>query len=194
VIVGIDYGSKMAGTTAICYLKEDRLSFSISQKNQDADQFIVDFITQLPSKVGIYLDAPLSLPGVYRGLPSFQDYFYRESDKAVKAMSPMFLGGLTARAMKLTTQLEAMGHSVFEAYPGAFARNLDLKKQGYKGAKEEIPKVLERLQESYQVLILPTDLPSWHEVDALIAFLIGCSHQEGKATVVGNVEEGVIYY
>ncbi len=194
MVVGIDYGSKMAGTTAICYLKEDRLFFSTSQKNRDADQFIFEFITQLPSKARIYLDAPLSLPGVYRGLPLYEDYFYRESDKAVKAMSPMFLGGLTARAMKLATSLKAEGHEILEAYPGAFARILDLKRQGYKGTKEEIPKALERLQESYPSLILPTDLASWHGMDALIAFLIGCRHQEGKATIVGNEEEGLIYY
>ena len=104
MIIGVDYGSKLAGTTVIAYNMGDGIRLERSKKNQDADQMIIDFVAEYnPQVIGI--DAPLSLPGVYTGLVGFEDYHYRACDKALKAMSPMFLGGLTARAMNSGHQL-----------------------------------------------------------------------------------------
>jgi predicted nuclease with RNAse H fold len=102
---GIDYGSKMAGTTVITYNQDNVLYQRSSVKNGDADAFILDCVTELqPGQ--IYIDAPLSLPLACFGKGT--DFFYREADRKLKAMSPMFLGGLTARAMKLRLQLTEM--------------------------------------------------------------------------------------
>ena len=42
--IGIDYGSKLAGTTVICYKKEGRLQLLQSEKKSDADAFVSQFI------------------------------------------------------------------------------------------------------------------------------------------------------
>jgi len=58
--LGIDYGSKLAGTTAICVKIEGHLDLFQSGKKQDADLFISKIIHQYqPEKV--FIDAPLSL-------------------------------------------------------------------------------------------------------------------------------------
>jgi hypothetical protein len=109
MILSIDYGSKLAGTTAVCFEKNNQLHLAQSVKKQDADAWLRQLIsTKKPAAV--YIDAPLSLPGVYRGEGS--DYFYRAGDRAVGAMSPMFLGGLTARAMQLRAAFPAIPASV----------------------------------------------------------------------------------
>ena len=96
---GIDYGSKLAGTTCIAWMKEGQLKIIQSAKNQDADEWI---ITQLDNESidQIFMDAPLSLPPAFHD-PLSDEFFYRAADRELKAMSPMFLGGLTARAMRL---------------------------------------------------------------------------------------------
>ncbi|MFY0606375.1 MAG: DUF429 domain-containing protein [Cyclobacteriaceae bacterium] len=193
MIVGIDYGSKMAGTTAICCLREGQLSIVSSLKNHDADQFILDNLSSYESQISVYIDSPLSLPGVYTGLEDCQDYFYRKSDKELSAMSPMFLGGLTARAMKLKSNLLPYGHQVLEAYPGGLARLNDLKSSGYKKETNKIAVVTQRLLNQFD-LTLELSPKTWHEVDALIAFCIGLKHQNGTAHEVGDPREGTILY
>ncbi len=183
----------MAGTTAICCLTAGQLSLFSSKKNQDADQFIFDHLASIGSPLTIYIDAPLSLPGVYSGLDGYQDYFYRKSDKAVKAMSPMFLGGLTARAMKLKSILESNGHKVLEAYPGGYARLNDLKSQGYKSETDRIPTVAQMVMEDAKSTLNGAP-KSWHEVDALIAYRIGEKHQSSMAEMVGDEREGIILF
>ena len=107
--IGIDYGSKMAGTTVIAYLKSGKLHFAQSQKKKDADLFVENWVAQHQPRA-IFLDAPLSLPGVYTEPEAYDDYFYRAGDRLLRAMSPMFLGGLTARAMRLSRRLKATGN------------------------------------------------------------------------------------
>src|SRR5215212_2962102 len=107
-LAGVDYGSKLAGTTAIAVLEGNTITVHQSLKKQDADLFLTGLLKKYrPSVVGF--DAPLSLPGVYRGMKDKNDYFYRTADRELTCMSPMFLGGLTARAIKLTTQPELQG-------------------------------------------------------------------------------------
>ena len=105
-IFGVDYGSKMAGTTVVAVARERQIDLLQSGRKQDADAWLLETaVAQQPDH--IFLDAPLSLPGVYRHLPGRSDYFYREADRELQAMSPMFLGGLTARAMQLHERLRA---------------------------------------------------------------------------------------
>lgn len=58
----------------------------------------------------VCIDAPLSLPGVYFDKNKFHDYLYRKCDNACKAMSPMFVGAFTARAIQLQKLLEEKKH------------------------------------------------------------------------------------
>lgn len=117
---GVDFGAKLAGTTAITYILDDQIKISQTTKGQDADKWLVKIIKENNLDY-IFIDAPLSLPGAFLGKGN--DFNYRKADRLINAMSPMFLGGLTARAIKLKTELEQYGVSCVEVYPGGFVRN-----------------------------------------------------------------------
>lgn len=192
-LVGIDYGSKLAGTTVLAYSHDrQEVRFLASQKGEDADAFLLKMLRGLGPEQ-IFIDAPLSLPGVYKGLPDYDDFFYRRADRALKAMSPMFLGGLTARAMQLSTQLAKDNIHFFEAYPAALARHHDFHSKGYKKQKDAFFSLKEQLVEKYH-LKLPSGLPySWHYFDALLAFITGLRAEQQTVMREGAEEEGVIY-
>ena len=139
----------------------------------------------------MFIDAPLSLPGVYKGLVGYEDYFFRKADKALKAMSPMFLGGLTARAMRLQAYLRDF--NFYETYPSAQANRLALKSLDYKKSLKQIPSVINSIAQQYPELNLEIELNNWHEVDAILA-LIGAYRFEKKTYITyGTLEEGLIY-
>ena len=64
--IGIDYGSKLAGTTALAYELNGKLILLQSQKNKDADAFIVQELEKINvSKVFIctrYMRSKFSSP------------------------------------------------------------------------------------------------------------------------------------
>ncbi len=193
-LCGIDYGSKLAGTTVICALDDPtgQVHFRMSAPREDADAFLLNFVLQYRPAF-IFLDAPLSLPGVYRGLPGCRDYFYREADRQLGAMSPMFLGGLTARAMQLKDALERNGLVVHETYPAAQARRLNLHPEGYKQESAAIVPVLKQIQQKHSPLFSQmAGVPSWHHVDALLALLVAVRFASGEHLVYGNAAEGEI--
>lgn len=187
-VAGIDYGSKLAGTTAIAYVMADRVIFEQSAKKQDADLFLQQVVVD-QSLDTLFIDAPLSLPKAYFG--EGEDFFYRACDRELKAMSPMFLGGLTARAMKLQSIWQSQGIQCYETYPGHTAKTLQLLELGYKKEKENIPHVLSRLQEE-----LSKDLPAldnWHGVDAVLALGAALRFTRNQHEVIGDAQEGCIY-
>ena len=191
MIVGIDYGSKLAGTTVIAFESEGEITLISSKKNQDADQMILDFVEEYnPELIG--LDAPLSLPGVYSHPGRFDDYFYRLADKEVSAMSPMFLGGLTARAMKLKSLIGAKTE-VIEVYPAMAAKTLALSELGYKKKEANYDGMFSRL-EPWLIQKLKMGMSSSHQFDALLALYIAKRYHSSKANLVGDIEEGQIAY
>lgn len=193
-MVGIDYGSKLAGTTVLAYSHDrQEVRFLASRKGEDADDFLLKIILGLrPEQV--FIDAPLSLPGVYKGLEGFNDYFYRQADRVLKAMSPMFLGGLTARAMQLSAALEKENIRCVEAYPAALARHLDFQVHGYKKKKESFFFLKEQIKEKYH-LIFPDGMPySWHYFDALLALVSAFRAENQSVASEGAEEEGLIYF
>lgn len=192
-LVGIDYGSKLAGTTVLAYSQDrQEVRFLASQKGEDADVFLLKMLRSLGPKQ-IFIDAPLSLPGVYKELPGFDDFFYRQADRSLKAMSPMFLGGLTARAMQLCRQLAKENIRCFEVYPGGLARHHDFHAKGYKKQKEAFFSLKEQLVEIYH-LKLPSGMPySWHYFDALLAFVTGLRTEQQQVMREGVEEEGFIF-
>ncbi len=193
IIAGIDYGSKLAGSTVIAFLKDGKIQLSSSEKKKDADAFILKWAQQSAPKQ-IFIDAPLSLPGVYTGLPYCEDYFYRQADKELKAMSPMFLGGLTARAMKLKRQLESGNIQVLEVYPGHLAKKFSLKDLGYKKQLIHLPAVLQKLAPQLEEFDWEAEpITSWHHLDAMLALLCGIRYSENKHESYGNKEEGCIH-
>jgi predicted nuclease with RNAse H fold len=192
-IIGIDYGSKLAGTTVIAYQnKKNIIQFLISEKKKDADKFLINAVAELQPKY-IFFDAPLSLPGVYTMPNEYDDYFYRTGDRLLKAMSPMFLGGLTARAMRLKRTFVQQNIEVFETYPAIHAQRFELKNLNYKKQLQYLPDVIQTLQ---KLLPFPFDnqqITSWHHVDSLLAFYSAYRFLNGEIEQFGEEKEGSIW-
>jgi predicted nuclease with RNAse H fold len=187
MFLGIDYGAKMAGTTSICYLENEVLHISQSKKNQDADTFL-DTLLQELNPTDIFIDAPLSLPSVYFGKGN--DYFFRECDKEVKAMSPMFLGGLTARAIKLKDTHPNI--HFFEAYPGLNAKLNYSEINVYYKSKNNLHQFLLIFLETIPYP-LENSPENWHQVDSVLAWLTGYRYLNNQAFSYGNKDEGIIW-
>lgn len=186
MIAGIDYGSKLAGTTCICYNLNDKLNILQSEKKSDADALILDWVKQSKPKL-VMLDAPLSLPLVYTDI-SGSDYHYRACDRELKAMSPMFLGGLTARAMKLRMQLSSF--TILETYPKQVKFH---RFAGIPGYKDNIEAYANQLGKTLPFEIL-TPITNWHQVDSVLAWVAGWHYRNGNGQSIGEEREGLIYY
>lgn len=187
--IGVDYGAKLAGTTALSFLQDGLITSLQTVKNQDADSFLQEQIAALKPKI-VFIDAPLSLPGVYTHPHTFKDFFYRLCDKELAAMSPMFLGGLTARAMQLKSKFPDV---VFqETYPAHKIKLLGLKNLGYKSDKQNIKELIFILQKQYNLNFEADTYQSWHAFDSLLAYLSGVDHQQRKAQIYGDITEGQI--
>ncbi len=192
MIIGIDYGAKMAGTTVIASLKDSKLSLQASKKNQDADAFILDFIKQHNDIWLAYIDAPLSLPIAYKRLNGNNDYFYRQADRMTGAMSPMFLGGLTARAIQLKEAAQNCGVELVETYPSKLAEVLSLKSDGYKKEKANLPTLVEKLKSASGLEIDVNEVKTWHHFDAILCLYSARRFEMQAAMVFGNPDEGII--
>ncbi|WP_027000221.1 DUF429 domain-containing protein [Eisenibacter elegans] len=195
LLVGVDYGAKLAGTTALFYrLPDGQCCWELVAAKKDADQWLLDRLHYLQPAL-VFIDAPLSLPKVYQRLgeaDATADFFYRVGDKALQAMSPMFLGGLTARAIRLRYALGEVC-PLIETYPGAQAERLGLKPLGYKKSLDSMADVLKAIQALYPELHWGNLPSTWHEVDALLAWLGAYHYQQGLAEIYGDPEEGAIY-
>jgi len=192
-VLGVDYGSKMAGTTVVAFRSGKEIDFRASLKGKDADMMVLKAVEELKPDL-IAIDAPLSLPGVFTGLAGCYDYFYRQCDKLTKAMSPMFLGGLTARAMKLAAQLRATGVEVIEAYPVKAGVDLGLKEFGYRTKAQEDDELLQLLLKQTGMDLTEHQALSGHHVDAVLALFIAEQFILDKAGQLGDEVEGVIYF
>lgn len=184
--VGVDFGARNAGTTAVCWKLQGSFRFAHSADNEDADAWLEATIAEL-SPLAIYIDAPLSLPAAYHGKGT--DYFFRNADHRVRGMSPMFLGGLTARAMRMAAQWRASGIAVHEAYPAALIRHA-WESLGIEPRKA-IPK--HKLRIMAGMIIMPSPEPAdRHEADAWLCWVIGHRHAKGEAISHGHPDEGII--
>ncbi len=191
---GVDFGSKLAGTTVICYAGESgEINFLASAKKQDADVMLRDFFSSSHISL-ICLDAPLSLPAAYKDPAAAEDYFYRQADKTLKAMSPLFLGGLTARAMQLKHQLNQRGKQVIEVYPAALAKHLRLKERGYKEVATELPVFTQELSEMFELDLNIKEVYTWHHFDSLLCYISGLRYLNATHISAGDEQEGMIHY
>ncbi len=194
LVFGIDYGSKLTGNTVISVFDDGLVYFFDIDAGVDADSFILNMAEHyMPSK--IFIDAPLSLPGVYRNLPGFTNYHFRKADIELKTISPMFLGGLMARAIELKNNLKSLGISVYETNPNVIANRLRLKDCDYKGNLQSLPscadEVLKTLPES--IRIAKEDIKTWHHLDALLALISAINSLFKKPETYGHKVEGLIY-
>lgn len=184
--IGIDFGARSAGTTVVCVRDKNLFRFHRSEKGGDGDEWLQATVDRLQPSA-IYIDAPLSLPGVYVGRGS--DHFFRLADRQAGGMSPMFLGGLTARAMSLASRWRKAGIEVHEAYPAALIRQA-WESLGIKSGAS-IPASKLRIMAG-MVLLPPPEPADRHEADAWLCWVIGHRHRSGEAHVFGTANEGVI--
>ena len=191
-IWGIDFGKKFSGNTIICEKNEDQLEFIRAGKNQDADKFILQTI-KLRNPSLIFIDAPLSLPGVYHDNTTYDDYFYRLCDRQLSAMSPMFLGGLSARAIRLRHNIEQKGIEIKETYPKTLAKQFKLKEYGYRLHKKNIERCSDILDQTSLIEIDKKQIITWHHFDSLLALLSAVRYNLGLHFTHGDKEEGLIY-
>lgn len=195
---GIDYGSKTSGNTVICHHDGQQIQFYNTDK-KDADAFIIDWITRRqtvqnrPTINAIFLDAPLSLPAVYHSIQGFSNYHYRLCDIALKAMSPMFLGGLTARAMELKKQLKENSNvETYEVYPKALAQSVLPEQYHKKLTAHEMEKLCEVLSNAVLGLTLAECPATQHQFDALLAWVSGYRFMNQQHLFFGDPREGII--
>jgi len=183
MIMGIDYGARYSGKTVICYDDSDQLLLRRVDKKADADAFVRQHVLHHHPRL-IAIDAPLSLPTAYHG--HGDDYMYRKCDRACQAMSPMFLGGLTARAMSLRAQL--LQYEFIETYPSMHYR------EAFPGVKKD-NKVFSAARDHFLPLmhfkmdISPID---WHELDATLAWYSGWRYNQDAHICHGDDAEGLI--
>lgn len=193
-LMGIDYGSKLAGTTVVCYGRlHETPTFASSKPKQDADAFLHEVIETVKPDC-IAMDAPLSLPIVYSQPTKGDDFFYREADRELKAMSPLFLGGLTARAMQFAHHCNQKNILIYETYPAALVRELNLGQVYDKKSMMVLPEFCNQLNKLLQLTIPLKLIPNWHHADAWLAWVSCCRKVMGTDTSIGNDEEGVICF
>ncbi|MDZ7775058.1 MAG: hypothetical protein U5L09_05310 [Bacteroidales bacterium] len=192
-VIGVDYGSKYAGTTVVAMFDDNKVVFKQSKVKANADNFLSKLIkNQLPEHV--FIDAPLSLPGVYCKPDNYSDYFYRQSDREAGAMSPMFLGGLTARAIQLKNQFSETKIFFKETYPGGLANELYLKEMGYKKQISHCDDLMRFLEDFSGFNVEKNIVLTWHHVDALLTLVSAKRYFSGEHNVLGDPEEGQIIF
>lgn len=187
---GIDFGAKTAGTTAWCQLGPKGWVWEQCPKGQDADLWLEQMV-QNHSPQALFIDAPLSLPRACIAPTPMGDFAYRSADRQLQAMSPMFLGGLTARAMRLACRFRGQGIPCHEVYP-AHCASLLFPKPWYKKGKYRLSDLIAVLSPR-----LPQPLPSMeqlneHRFDALLAWFTGYQHQLGNSEWIGDPKEGCV--
>ncbi len=187
--LGIDFGARHAGTTAICFPDGNSLMVLQTKKGEDADSFCKHWLELLMPEA-VMIDAPLSLPAAYFGKGG--DFFYRNCDREAGAMSPLFLGGLTARAMQLADCYKQQGISFYEVYPKlAFQRLFPGIVKPSK--KETFAELFEKL-EGVLGFDIKTGETSAHGFDAVLAWYSGQQIFRGEAVSLGDANEGLIFY
>jgi len=186
--IGIDYGAKLAGTTCIAWCEINVIQVDRVQKGKDADAWLENMVKQLNPDF-ICIDAPLTLPAAYYN--KGHDYFYRHCDRELQAMSPMFLGGLTARAIRLANLWRMNSIQVNEVYPKGLIQKVHTSLlSGYKNSKE-FSFFIDVLSRCYPV-VFPKNIGTWHEADAILAWCTGWRIQQKIELKFGNEDEGII--
>ena len=191
-IVGINYGYKYSGTTVICYNTFHEVRFILSSKNSDADTFIMNEVLHIDPDI-VLINAPLSLPGVYKHINGYADYFFRKCDSEMQAVSPMFVGGLTARAIGLKKQLNDFGFQVFETYPRQMLELLSLPVQIYKHRLADLEWMLDIFMKTACITLNKKLITTWHHFDSLLAFFSGLRYMSQESRVFGKADEGLVY-
>ena len=190
MIWGVDFGAKLSGNTALATFDGKRVRLFQAQRSADAGRWLDRlYLEMAPGLIGI--DAPLSLPPGY--FHPGQDLHFRHADRILGAMSPMFIGGLTARAIEWSTRLSS---ECIEVYPSALADQL------FPGSRRRRKSEIEWffLEVLHPAIIaqegtgVHIEMPgSIHQLDAMLALLTALRYMNGTAQSFGKEKEGMIW-
>jgi uncharacterized protein len=190
VIAGVDYGAKLSGNTAVAVLKKGKVELFKTKVKENADDFIVEVLSKHQVKM-IFIDAPLSLPRSYQGIKeeTEPEFFYRQCDKETGAMSPLFLGGLTARAIALKYCLNRKEIEVYETYPSYLCRLLNIDRVK---TADGVFEMFHRIKNELNGLFGNIEPQTIHEIDALLALYSAIRFCQQQHVVLGDASEGEI--
>jgi predicted nuclease with RNAse H fold len=190
-LVGLDLAGSDQRPTGICFLKGNQAAVSVLF----TDAEILEAIGKDVKSVAI--DAPLSLPRgrccLRKDCACYKKAHFRRCDLELRRMKikffPITLGPmrqLTLRGLALKKRLEAKGLRVFETYPGAAQDLWGIPRQ----------KDLRGLQQGLRRFKLTGN---WlrpevtkDELDALTCALVAREELRGRASSIGDPEEGLM--
>jgi uncharacterized protein len=181
-LAGLDFGARSAGTTVLAMEEEGIVRLERIGRGKDADVWLRKRLSECPPQV-LAIDAPLSLPGVYCGRGG--NYHFRRCDLLMGAMSPMFLGGLSARAMALKATLARHPIHWVETYP----RQVALLRLGISSSGTA------QVMAALRALCPDTGWPEpedQHALDALLALYAARMVWERRGVYFGDPREGLI--
>jgi uncharacterized protein len=184
---GIDFGARRSGNTAVAIAEDGKVRFYQTKKDQDTDAWLEELIEKHPPTL-IAIDAPLTLPAGWCG--GIGDLFYRQCDEELRAMSPLFLGGLTGRAVKFHRKSKDAGIKMLETYPKGFVNNL--LDGEYPEVGSDLNPILQKLPKDIQ-LELNEQPANEHQLDALICLVVAFRFTKKEACAFGKYGEGLIW-
>lgn len=183
ILVGIDLGGRTTGKTALSFLDTDLNEIKnysreyISERCGKSDKELIRFVESFNADV-IGIDAPLSLPDF-----KSENYLYRNCDKKLKALSPMTLGEITARAIHIKENLSCK--DIFEVYPKTL---LELHKINHKGYKRDqnLQNFIWSFLKDYYDLKFPNIEMNEDNLDSILAVLILYHFYNKKYEIVND--------
>jgi predicted nuclease with RNAse H fold len=187
LVVGIDLAGSESRQTGFCVLRGMKVETLIVY----SDDEIIRKIEELKPEL-IAIDAPLSMPKGRKSINENNGIHFRECDKELLKRKikffPITLGPmrkLTERGIKLKSLLKKKGFKVIEVYPGGAQDiwNIPRKQNG-------IEKLMEGLK-SLGIKGLKKSM-SDHELDAATCALVGKLFLEGKAKILGEIDDGIV--
>jgi predicted nuclease with RNAse H fold len=188
-LLGIDLGGRTTGKTAVSFLdtnQKEVILYSreyIAEKCGKSDKEFISFIESFNADV-IGIDAPLSLPDF-----KSENYLYRNCDKKLKALSPMTLGEITARAIYIKENLSCP--NVFEVYPKTLMELHKINHKGYKRDQNLQNFIWKYLNDNYE-LKFPEIEMNEDNLDCIMAVLILYHFDKKKYMVVNDKPPFVI--
>ncbi|MBZ0181155.1 MAG: hypothetical protein K8F60_01735 [Melioribacteraceae bacterium] len=183
ILLGIDLGGRTTGKTALSFLDTDLNEIKnysreyISERCGKSDKEFIRFVESFNADI-IGIDAPLSLPDF-----KSENYLYRNCDKKLKALSPMTLGEITARAIHIKENLSC--EDIFEVYPKTL---LELHKINHKGYKRDqnLQNFIWSFLKDYYDLKFPNIEMNEDNLDSILAVLILYHFYNKKYEIVND--------
>jgi predicted nuclease with RNAse H fold len=187
LIVGLDLAGVETRPTGFCLLAGVKAETCLLYTNEEILKKIGESAPQV-----IAIDAPLSLPPGRKTIEDRSGVHLRESDrellkKRIKFF-PITLGPmrkLTERGIYLRRVLESKNFRAIEVYPGGAQDVLEIprKQKGLDKLKAGLEKLgIEALKDGL----------SDHELDAVTCAFVGKLFLEGKSTIHGEQEQGIV--